>query len=167
MCFEVLGIQHRSPRILMQAWEVFSQWMASLQSRNHHCANASETWTGLEMSTDLRLVFMLIMANTETYSFQQYKVSRAPSPTWECWAGKWCHLLKQSYRMVSTASSFWRMRGVYFLKKYTSRGLWDDSAGKGVQHQNWWPQGPHGGRQETFSMCMIRLPLWTFKTMYI
>lgn len=53
-----------------EAWEVFYQWTASLQSRSHHYANASETWTGLEISTDLRLAFMLIMANTETYSFQ-------------------------------------------------------------------------------------------------
>lgn len=71
---------------------------------------------------------MLIMSNSETYSFQLYRlVQLMVSNVGECWTGKWCHLLKQRSGSILTTSSFWRMWGIDFSQKCAPQGLWDDS----------------------------------------
>lgn len=101
-------------------------------------ANAPETWTGLEISVDLRCAFTLIMANTETHLFRLYRLVQLS--------------LQRGSAEPGNGATYWRkangLENQFLLKnarcsfsqKCMSRGLWDDSAGKGVQHQNWWPE---------------------------
>lgn len=123
------GAGDRNPKV----WEVFSQWTAGPQSLSHHYANASETWNDLEIWIDLRFELRfsqrINVDNAKLWNLFNYTGWCGTVLNWEMVPPTEAKLLKPLNNQFISKNV-----KCLFSQKCTSKGVWDDSAGKGVQH---------------------------------